>query len=67
MNVFNGPFRDYRLAVVKLFSTRRTPDPPQRHQIVESAAVVAEVMLKHVEFNEFGRCSRHVPSFFTQP
>lgn len=36
-------------AIVKLFSTRRNPDATQKQHILESASIVANVLLKHLE------------------
>jgi len=41
-------------AIVKLFSTRRNPDAAQKQQILESASIVADVLLKHLEPIESG-------------
>ncbi|TFK54241.1 hypothetical protein OE88DRAFT_1786570 [Heliocybe sulcata] len=36
-------------AIVKMFYTRRNPDPVQKKLIMDAASVVANVMLKHLE------------------
>ncbi|KAF8625408.1 hypothetical protein AX15_005373 [Amanita polypyramis BW_CC] len=36
-------------AMVKMFHARRNPDAPQKKQISESSAVVADIMLKHLK------------------
>lgn len=40
--------------MVKMFHARRNPDPMQKKQIKESSKIVAEIMLKHMNINEFG-------------
>lgn len=37
-------------AMVKMFHARRNPDVAQKKQITESSAVVADIMLKHINF-----------------
>lgn len=41
--------RNFLIAIVKLFSTRRNPDAAQKQQILDSASSVADVLLKHLE------------------
>ncbi|GLB37041.1 putative protein with domain of Unknown Function (DUF913) [Lyophyllum shimeji] len=47
-------------AMVKMFHARRNPEPSQRKQIAESSAVVAKVMVKHLEVKGF----QDVPSLY---
>ncbi|KAL6310318.1 hypothetical protein BKA93DRAFT_924556 [Sparassis latifolia] len=41
-------------AIVRLLQTRRAPDPTQKQKIRETAVVLANVLLKHVEQKDFG-------------
>ncbi|KZT26754.1 hypothetical protein NEOLEDRAFT_1062431 [Neolentinus lepideus HHB14362 ss-1] len=41
-------------AIVKMFYTRRNPDPVQKKQIMDAASVVANIMLKHLEPKPLG-------------
>ncbi|KAK0461087.1 uncharacterized protein EV420DRAFT_1746494 [Desarmillaria tabescens] len=41
-------------AMVKMFHARRTPDPAQKKQMAESSAVVADILLKHLNVENLG-------------
>ncbi|KAK1218494.1 E3 ubiquitin-protein ligase tom1 [Marasmius sp. AFHP31] len=44
-------------AMVKMFHSRRTPDPAQKKQMFESSAVVADIMMKHLSVKDLGDTS----------
>lgn len=41
--------------MVKMFYARRNPDSLQKKQIKESSALVAQIMLKHLSLQKFGK------------
>ncbi|KAI3618920.1 ubiquitin-protein ligase [Moniliophthora roreri] len=41
-------------AMVKMFHSRRTLDSAQKKQMVESSAVVADIMMKHLALRDYG-------------
>jgi E3 ubiquitin-protein ligase HUWE1 len=43
-----------RIAVVKLFHTRRPPDAPTKQRILDASALIADVILKHLAPKEYG-------------
>ncbi|KAL0569802.1 E3 ubiquitin-protein ligase tom1 [Marasmius crinis-equi] len=43
--------------MVKMFHSRRTPDPAQKKQMLESSAVVADIMMKHLSVKDLGDTS----------
>ncbi|KAK7472586.1 E3 ubiquitin-protein ligase tom1 [Stygiomarasmius scandens] len=43
-----GALAPFFQAMVKMFHARRTPDAAQKKQMLESSAVVADIMLKHL-------------------
>ncbi|KAG7098569.1 hypothetical protein E1B28_000502 [Marasmius oreades] len=50
-------------AMVKMFHSRRTPDSAQKKQMLESSAVVADIMMKHLSLKDLGdTSSRHTYS-----
>jgi hypothetical protein len=59
-NIYSANLKLF-LAIVKLFSTRRNPDPAQKQQILESASSVADVLLKHLEPMEAGEYDCFLP------
>ncbi|KAI0051234.1 hypothetical protein FA95DRAFT_1602906 [Auriscalpium vulgare] len=44
-----GALSPFFQAIVKLFTTRRNPDAVQKQHILDSASVVADVLMKHFE------------------
>ncbi|TFK44714.1 hypothetical protein BDQ12DRAFT_730740 [Crucibulum laeve] len=44
-------------AMVKMFHARRNPEPAQKKQISESSAIVAGIMLQHLNLETFGDIS----------
>jgi E3 ubiquitin-protein ligase HUWE1 len=48
-------YTDIALAIVKMFYSRRNPDPPQKKQIVDSANTVADVILSHITQKPIGK------------
>ncbi|KAF9268895.1 hypothetical protein L218DRAFT_977318 [Marasmius fiardii PR-910] len=44
-------------AMVKMFHSRRTPDSAQKKQMLESSAVVADIMMKHLSLKDLGDTS----------
>lgn len=43
--------------MVKMFYARRNPDPAEKKQIMDSSSVVADIMLKHISQECFGKLS----------
>ena len=48
-------------AMVKMFHSRRTLDSAQKKQMVESSAIVADIMLKHLALRDLGMYSVRRP------
>ncbi|KAF8070121.1 hypothetical protein FPV67DRAFT_1579109 [Lyophyllum atratum] len=55
-----GALAPFFQAMVKMFHARRNPEPTQKKQIMESSAIVADVIVKHLEVKGF----EDVPSLY---
>jgi E3 ubiquitin-protein ligase HUWE1 len=57
---------DILSAIIKMFTTRRTPDASQRKQIMLSAKIIADIVLQHVTHVDIRRYSICVHIYVTQ-
>lgn len=42
-------------AIVKMFHARRNPEATQKKQILDSASIIANILLKHLQIPQFGQ------------